>query len=535
MSRNTSPTPQALSIPPPPTTHSSRSKSKNIPMGITAGAEDVKYQAKYKELKRKVKEIEQDNDRLHFKVLQAKRNIQRMKIERAILYDRLASFPPSPELNDRQSLPPMNPASQLPSSAISHSGHPDPNYSRTRPPTGPDGRPVSVMDPAISAGVVPSLPLHSSRQSSSGSDTRQLPPLALPPMQALEGPPSPLSRSHHDSPSMHERTSSRSHSSSRTRVHQQPPPQAYHHAPAHPQQYENLPPMHHHALHSPSLSERERRRHDIHDMEPSRAPPPHSPTQEPARSSSSNRDRHNHQRLGPGTYINREDQAVRDREQRDYERVREWELERERETAYRDANSRSHQQQHHGHHSASPPAVHRSLRQQPPPPPPHSRMRDEQGYYLDIPPGGGKVARSDTPGSGGSGHGPSPDSPRGAGSQYPPYELDRQRPYKLQPVGESMEYVHPEERSPSQSRIDRNGGGGSGPIYTPSDNGNRKEKRPRNEAGATMDVDNGAYLAEDSPTGSGSKSYPHHQDRERGLKRYQPRGSDSLEDVRMGS
>lgn len=39
---------------------SSRTKSKPPAhsMGITAGAEDVKYQAKYKELKRKVKEIE---------------------------------------------------------------------------------------------------------------------------------------------------------------------------------------------------------------------------------------------------------------------------------------------------------------------------------------------------------------------------------------------------------------------------------------------------------------------------------------------
>lgn len=68
-------------------------------MGVTAGAEDVKYQAKYKELKRKVKDIEavsrnflfrnrylkfrKDNDKLHFKVLNAKRNIQRMKLERA--------------------------------------------------------------------------------------------------------------------------------------------------------------------------------------------------------------------------------------------------------------------------------------------------------------------------------------------------------------------------------------------------------------------------------------------------------------------
>lgn len=72
--------------------------------GIAAGAEDTKYATKYKELKKKVKEIEsvsfwrivcdtgevllmrvppQDNDKLHFKVLQAKRSIQRMKLERA--------------------------------------------------------------------------------------------------------------------------------------------------------------------------------------------------------------------------------------------------------------------------------------------------------------------------------------------------------------------------------------------------------------------------------------------------------------------
>ena len=79
-----------------------RQKSKAYATGIAAGAEDVKYQAKYKELKRKVKEIEtvrtslimfgptnlphgdiQDNDKLHFKVLQTKRSIQRMKLEQA--------------------------------------------------------------------------------------------------------------------------------------------------------------------------------------------------------------------------------------------------------------------------------------------------------------------------------------------------------------------------------------------------------------------------------------------------------------------
>lgn len=78
-----------------------KQKSKNYVAGITAGVEDVKYQAKYKELKRKVKEIEavsnifcchrvadsslppQDNDKLYFKLLLAKKNIRRMNLERA--------------------------------------------------------------------------------------------------------------------------------------------------------------------------------------------------------------------------------------------------------------------------------------------------------------------------------------------------------------------------------------------------------------------------------------------------------------------
>lgn len=82
---------------------SSKQRTKSSVPGITAGAEDVKYHAKYKELKKKVKEIElvcptsnytarsavltcfwlQDNDRLYMKLLLAKKNIRRMNLERA--------------------------------------------------------------------------------------------------------------------------------------------------------------------------------------------------------------------------------------------------------------------------------------------------------------------------------------------------------------------------------------------------------------------------------------------------------------------
>ena len=58
------PSPPAAFPPPYPihnpsiSTQFDRKQKQRAMMGITAGAEDVKYQAKYRELKKKVKEIE---------------------------------------------------------------------------------------------------------------------------------------------------------------------------------------------------------------------------------------------------------------------------------------------------------------------------------------------------------------------------------------------------------------------------------------------------------------------------------------------
>ncbi|KDQ08881.1 hypothetical protein BOTBODRAFT_59089 [Botryobasidium botryosum FD-172 SS1] len=82
---------QANSTNPPPL----RQKSKAYSTTIAAHSDDMKYRGKYKDLKRKVKEIESDNDKLHLKVLKSKRNIQRLRLERAILYERLAALGPT--------------------------------------------------------------------------------------------------------------------------------------------------------------------------------------------------------------------------------------------------------------------------------------------------------------------------------------------------------------------------------------------------------------------------------------------------------
>ncbi|KDE07372.1 hypothetical protein MVLG_02413 [Microbotryum lychnidis-dioicae p1A1 Lamole] len=61
-------------------------------------ADDVKYRTKYQQLKGKLQEVEQDNAKLALRVLRSKKSIQRLRIERAILYDRLqnSSTPTDP-------------------------------------------------------------------------------------------------------------------------------------------------------------------------------------------------------------------------------------------------------------------------------------------------------------------------------------------------------------------------------------------------------------------------------------------------------
>ena len=67
MSRHPSPGPSSQPAQPPPSISARQKPPKPYPIGIAAGAEDVKYQTKYKELKRKVKDIE--SVRLHVCVL----------------------------------------------------------------------------------------------------------------------------------------------------------------------------------------------------------------------------------------------------------------------------------------------------------------------------------------------------------------------------------------------------------------------------------------------------------------------------------
>lgn len=67
MSRHPSPGPSSQPAQPPPSISARQKPPKPYPIGIAAGAEDVKYQTKYKELKRKVKDIE--SVRLHVRVL----------------------------------------------------------------------------------------------------------------------------------------------------------------------------------------------------------------------------------------------------------------------------------------------------------------------------------------------------------------------------------------------------------------------------------------------------------------------------------
>ncbi|KAF9448242.1 hypothetical protein P691DRAFT_669870 [Macrolepiota fuliginosa MF-IS2] len=477
-------------------------------VGIAAGAEDVKYQAKYKDLKRKVKEIEGENDKLHFKILQAKRSLQRMKLERAILYERLAAASPSADPHDRHSLnqvpsgPPLPPHPQ-PSRSYSgsHQGRdvrdrpmpmdsdPAPvdylrQHGNPRPPAQDPSRPVPPMDPPpLSGNVVPSphmSSVQSPRRNSGGHDaSRHLPPLPhLPPVGQVgqyesagrshslphAGSP-PIPHAHLNSTPSHDRGRSQS-----SRPHQ-PLPQTYSGVPG--QHYsEALPPVQR-VLHSPPPhSDRDRppRRlegngyqptHNESHMQHSRHSSQVSPHLHPVESRTSSSRVHPHQRLGPSAYINREDSIPRQYEGRERDSRGDWERDpRGREpSGGRDINPNIHSP--HAARRAPPPLEY------PEHPHPHHvhqtqslppRLREEQVYYHEGNPYPSvHASRSDTPGSGsgsgiGAGEGPSrPDSR----TQF--YEQDRNRPsYRLRPVSQSnnnedVEFVgHDDVRSQSR-------------------------------------------------------------------------------------
>ncbi|KAI0920902.1 hypothetical protein AcW2_006035 [Taiwanofungus camphoratus] len=349
-------------------------KNRSYVAGITAGVEDVKYQAKYKELKKKVKEIENDNDRLYFKLLLAKKNIRRMNLERAILYERLAAVPPTPGRHTQDLPPEQDPLfHQQPPIPPEHALVIDPNdralveYMRSHPNArlvqGPDGRVVAVEDTPPTAGpggaIMPQPPPHGlplvhgfRHDSGPGYDpNRQLPPLPpmiplihaqpephpdMPPINDHHGPSYPPAQPH-AYPHSHSSSSHQSRSNS-ARPDLDPLPGGT--------RIDTLPPAHAVRSRSPSMSgdvQGDRpRRHDIHELTHPHGhqlphphiqiPPQNMPASPSTRSPSSTRGSvpgriHNHQRVGPGANINRD---VREMSRSELEALREREREVER-------------------------------------------------------------------------------------------------------------------------------------------------------------------------------------------------------------
>ncbi|WFD44331.1 hypothetical protein MPSI1_002998 [Malassezia psittaci] len=97
-----------------------KQKSKAYLSSVAIQSDATKYRQKYKELKRRVREMEKENDQLQIVSLKIKQNIQRLQLERAILYERLES--------ETSSSPSTKPTQQ--------SNHPTPSSpSKTAPET----------------------------------------------------------------------------------------------------------------------------------------------------------------------------------------------------------------------------------------------------------------------------------------------------------------------------------------------------------------------------------------------------------------
>ncbi|EJU06336.1 hypothetical protein DACRYDRAFT_103282 [Dacryopinax primogenitus] len=71
-------------------------KGKTKIAADTSNDEEADYRECYYDLKKCTQDIEENNDKLHLQILQTRRNIQRIRMERAILLERLASMPNLP-------------------------------------------------------------------------------------------------------------------------------------------------------------------------------------------------------------------------------------------------------------------------------------------------------------------------------------------------------------------------------------------------------------------------------------------------------
>ena len=364
----------------------------------------------------------------------------------------------------------------------------------------------------------------------------------LPPVQHMEASSGyPHSRAftsppmHHSHPSVSSLDRSRSQSSSTRPRPRHSVSQPYPGYP-HPQPYsEGLPPMQH-VMHSPPISERDRPRHDLHELVQHgdhhghrRHPAPashHSPPLHPSETRSSSRAHH-------PQHIHRDEHHY-DR-QRDLEREREQEWERERGRERRDLGRN---RELNSTHILSPQMVHGSRqpldREDYQEHHVSSRMREDQAYYHDTPaPGAYPIhSRSGSPGSGsgsgsGIGAGDEPSRPDSRG-QY--LDHDRTRPYRLRPVNqpnEDVDLVHEDGRSASHDR--GAGGGGNFPLSDQSRLPMESRKRNHNDMEVDSDNDVG-----DGPSGY---MYPSGRPEDRGSKRYHRdsrRSVENQEENRMG-
>ncbi|KAG0240577.1 hypothetical protein BGW41_006838 [Actinomortierella wolfii] len=98
----------AASAAPPTSTSSST-------VAAVLTADDIKYKRKYRDLKKRIREIEEENDQLNLKLTRARKNIRRLRVERSFLFEKL----------DNVDLPTTNHSLDNASSASSSSGSED--------------------------------------------------------------------------------------------------------------------------------------------------------------------------------------------------------------------------------------------------------------------------------------------------------------------------------------------------------------------------------------------------------------------------
>ncbi|KAG0150111.1 hypothetical protein CROQUDRAFT_652802 [Cronartium quercuum f. sp. fusiforme G11] len=165
-------------------------KSKAYANPLPSLADEQRYATKCHELRAKIREIERDNQNVQLKIVKSKKNIQRLRIERSVLYDALATITTTAAQTSGLVVSPIH-APLAPSASTHLPAHPNVSHQQSPQPLAvvPNSQPL----PVTSQDAFSATSVHPMQTSTSATEASN--PLSIAPGRSYAKSAEPVSAS----------------------------------------------------------------------------------------------------------------------------------------------------------------------------------------------------------------------------------------------------------------------------------------------------------------------------------------------------